>query len=645
MVARKSSSTPTQIWTFGARPPVEGGERVEELLRLSDEYYDKLIEIEIARLSEYRETRRFYAPELVECEEQLADAQASTGSPVDREARVAAAQTALRLATAQFEASLQPARDAYEERTSGAPAELLVELRAARQESRSAKRDGAAQIREAQAVLREATREGNLERRAAARSALQATRDAVAERRSAAESALKAVKSRMRAYALPPRTKAVVNDRVLDEMLGEDWPEAWQDLAQADRSASDQRKQARAQCGLPPGVYLLVEAAVAQAIDSRRAQGRGPKRVEVHQSWRIGVQLLPALTWAELCACTSTKVRLELGEQRGRRNNATVALRVGSNPDRSPIWARWPVRIHRALDPGAAIKWAWVSVRRSGLGYRYELQLTNESEAYVRVPPESGHVSVDLTPETTRAGIVVATWSGSDGRSGQVELGHELLHRIRQSDAVRAARERLERREWRLLRWVLHRSGSRITGWRPRHALTVLLWARDWSCLELGGRDRVESLWRDWRGERLEQRLDLFAGGRAIAAWAARHALTPRELLAWQIELWRRKDAHLRQLADGQSRRSRKGRDEQYRVLASALARQYRTLSIDTSSRVPGDGEQGAQARALATGRLREVLVERFTADFVATARKAERTLDPSPGEESTEASEVPGAA
>lgn len=77
MVARKTSTLPTRIYSYYAKPPTSGGERVDELLRLGARYYNALIGIERERLREYRETRKFYAPEIEELEQALLDARAS----------------------------------------------------------------------------------------------------------------------------------------------------------------------------------------------------------------------------------------------------------------------------------------------------------------------------------------------------------------------------------------------------------------------------------------------------------------------------------------------------------------------------------------------------------------------------------------
>ena len=47
MVARKTSTLPTRIYSYHALAPTRGAERVTELLRLAERYYDALIGIEL----------------------------------------------------------------------------------------------------------------------------------------------------------------------------------------------------------------------------------------------------------------------------------------------------------------------------------------------------------------------------------------------------------------------------------------------------------------------------------------------------------------------------------------------------------------------------------------------------------------------
>lgn len=630
MVARKSSVTPTNIWSYEARGPVSNAALVHQICQRASSYYDQLIEIERQRIQEYRETRRHYAPKLVELEQALEDARASTAP--DADSRQAEAKAALQLETLSIELEMRPAREAYEDRTSGAPRELLERRRQVRAEWQEAK----------------LTR-GNPQ-----------TKPLKAE--------LERLGAEIRKHAAPPRLKEKINERVLAEMLEEEWPDVWKDLMQADNSAREQRIAARRDCGIPPGCYLLVEKSVEQAIAARRPLS--PLRKERHFNWRIGVQLTPDIAASELHQQGNTRVRWSVS----KGGYGSVWLRVGSEEgSKSPVWAEFPVRIHRMPPPSARVKWAWISIRERAGSLHYELQLSQEDASFARKAPESGVVTVEMVaPRQRRDGAwVLAEWRGDDGALGELllpgadasaqyedgaswrrqrrvrkrRLGLEA--RLAYPDKVRATIEGHREYAYRLLRRVLRLDGQPTTGWRRGDAMTIRQLCQDWACHVLGAGDWTvtREMWRAWRSERDRNGLDYYAALPEASRWAAARGWDARQRLAWWAELWSRKYAHLTRLADACSRSSRNARGEEFASQARALAARYRDLRITKESLVPTNGTEGAQRRVLGPGELREALVEEFSAEFTTTARAAEIRPDSSVGGAQSTSEQVPGAA
>ena len=116
-------------------------------------------------------------------------------------------------------------------------------------------------------------------------------------------------------------------------------------LVESDRINDEARarvKVARAECGVYWGTYLLVEAAVDAAVKSktdpafRRWDGRG----------RLGVQIQGGMPAGELFGDdTRAQIAPTADHRAGRRagTRRMLRLRVGSTPDRQPIWAEWPM--------------------------------------------------------------------------------------------------------------------------------------------------------------------------------------------------------------------------------------------------------------------------------------------------------------
>jgi len=65
---RKTSTTPTRIWSFGALEPTENQKLLLDQLFLANRYYNTLIEIERKRRERFREIRSAAVPELAGCE-------------------------------------------------------------------------------------------------------------------------------------------------------------------------------------------------------------------------------------------------------------------------------------------------------------------------------------------------------------------------------------------------------------------------------------------------------------------------------------------------------------------------------------------------------------------------------------------------
>lgn len=115
MVARKTSSLPTRIWSFAAKVSREWRDQCSEILSRQHAYKHRLIRIEEARLKEYRDTRKHYVPEITDIERDLRLALDLAPSD-ERQAQIDAAREALSSALASFEKLCAPARAEFLER-------------------------------------------------------------------------------------------------------------------------------------------------------------------------------------------------------------------------------------------------------------------------------------------------------------------------------------------------------------------------------------------------------------------------------------------------------------------------------------------------------------------------------------------------
>lgn len=577
---RKTSTTPTRIWSFHALAPTLGAESVRDILFRQNRYYNKMIEVERDRIDDYQQIRRFYAPELAALETAEKDAQSAVEETIEAIAKWRAQQFI----------------ETGKKLKKTPPTLVLVGMLTIKKE----------ELKQARVRTRECKQ--------AFEALLGPAREEFARRK------------KSRGEGVGPRTKSVLNADVLREMLSEDWPEAWRELAQCDDAAHDRSLKARAECELPTGCYLLVEQAAQKAIqDSRPAP---PRFRRFDGGGRIGVQIIGAPTVATLSA--GTMFRLQVTETKRSGQYGVASIRIGSNADRSPIWAEFPVRLHRPLPTDGIAKWAWIKVTREGPRIRYELQITLEAPSFAedRIKRGRGRVAVNFGWCRQPTGIRVAYWVSDDGEHGEIVIPDALVLRLTRPESLRSHADRYRDGAYRLVRVVSALAGSRLT-----HASRcvsdvrreqIKRMARAYSEYVLG--ERRIPLWEAWKQDRSARPLDFFASLPESSRWLRKRVPGCSASMRWAfwLELWTRKDSHLRSMESAVTVGARNARDELLRESALVLARRFGYVVIDNASiadmvRVPAKEGTDAQTdvarsqRALvAPGRFREIVKEVF---------------------------------
>lgn len=380
-----------------------------------------------------------------------------------------------------------------------------------------------------------------------------------------------------------------------------DDPELCQRLTDISAAAADAVRTARATCGCHWGTYLIVE----QAIDAAR---RGPTPPHFRRwtgAGTIAVQLQGGLDESGLQHDRRLQIDLPSSDAWCRRRDpqqrTRVRLRIGSD-GRDPVWAEWPLIMHRPLPAGSKIMWARVRRERLGGKDRWSLLLTLRLPDGHRVEYcGDGAVAIDVGWRMRGNNLRVAYILGDHGKEGEATIGADVLRDLRRVDALRSTRDR-----------AMDRMRAELAPWWQQHmpgAETIARWRSQARFAALIGR---------WRT------------ARALRAWAA--SATSAELDDADCEMfdradrWRRKDKHLwtweANLRDKVLRRRR----ERYRVLAADLARAYRTLVIEDfdlrqtqKSPAPEADDSAARAprwqqRAAACSELRGCLIDAFAA-------------------------------
>lgn len=566
--------TAVRVYRAHASPPVVGAAEVTEILRAGGRYYNALVEIERHRSERFNEIRRELAPELAAREDEYARLD-------DRAEELVRA----------IKQSRRTHWRKTSERTRTTPGDLEGELAKIQAEKRR--------------VSAEAT----------------PLRRAFVERLAPDNDRYKTVVQARGAAGVGPRSKERINAEVLEEMVADPRTDpVWVRVRLSDAQALRERKVARSRCGLPPGTYLTIEDAVARAI--KDSNPRPPRFRAARGGGRVAVQLHKT-TWADVIAGTSTFLRLRPNPIPGRKGRSSehflADIRVGSN-GRAPVWATFPVRVHRQPPDDALVKWAWVTVWRVGERTHYELQFVLGHAAFdvstrLAGVGDGGHIRIGW--RQTETGVRVASWP-----AGELEVPTAMLARAQRVERLLSHADTHYNHVVRVLALFLRGRGMRWDHLRParaRHQLRAVLVA--WAEHHFGA-PGVKLLWKRWREERLAAGRDLFCALRE--ADRALRTVSPEARLAWWCYLWTRKDAHLRQWAADAQRRFENARDAHYRAAAIKLATTFETITIDNYSitdvrlrpkpvSLPGDEiNETAQhnGQLAAPGRFREILLE-----------------------------------
>jgi hypothetical protein len=322
--------------------------------------------------------------------------------------------------------------------------------------------------------------------------------------------------------------------------------------------SAELQRSARKHCGVYWGTYLLVEAAHDQVRAAPLWDGAEPSDPRFQRfsgEGRVGMQLQGGLPVAEVFG---DDTRLQIAqidptawydEKRGERKKAShtvLSLRIGSE-GRAPIWARWPMTMHRPLPPGGMIKWATISLRKDGPREEWSLELTVSSPE-VETTPRKGVVAIDIGWRKIDQEIRVAMWQGDDGQAGELRLPALLVSGLEKPEALRSTRDKLFDQARDALKAAL--VPLRVPVALEAPLKTLGQWRSP---------ARLAAFCRRWKNQRFEGDVEAYLA----------------------LETWRYHDHHLWAWESGHRRSTLRHRKELYRVFAASLADRYGTLVLE----------------------------------------------------------------
>jgi hypothetical protein len=271
---------------------------------------------------------------------------------------------------------------------------------------------------------------------------------------------------------------------------------------------------------------------------------------------QLAVQLQGGLETSEAMRAKDTRVRIVLvpGGTRGRRYGV-LWLRVGSKGNK-PVWAKWPIKLHRAIPDAAQWKWVRVSLRPEATREHWSVEITVDDPAEhphelgVRHTGQMGAVAVEWEWSPVENGSIrVARWADTMGEHGEVFLPALIAAGIRHPDGIRAVRDIALDDFKPKLATAIQESKDKLPTWLREAGNNLHMWK---------SASRFRDLARRWRIERCD---------------AARSAY---EIL----DAWEGRESHLYDYECGARREALRERKDTYRVLAAKWSRHYKTVLL-----------------------------------------------------------------
>lgn len=378
------------------------------------------------------------------------------------------------------------------------------------------------------------------------------------EMRTAIRQARKAARRRVDTSALDAEAKQIRTElKKVRDALREAKRAVAQDesvqaaIREANETAAQAVKQARAESGLYWGTYLMVE----KAMDRARKAMADPRFQPFKGSGRIGVQLQGGLPCEAVFGSDSRLQVDPVPEEawtspvrgvRRRLSRTKLRIRVGSE-GRSPLWAEFPMIMHRPLPAGSLIKWAWVIRDRIATHYRWRVQfVVDVPDAPKQV--DGLAVGLDVGWRRVDAGLRVAYWHGEDGDHGELVLPNDFLAQLRKVDDLRSIRDK-----------HFDEIRSILTGWLAVNPHPDWLREHTRGLIHWRSTNRMAALVLEWRDRRFDGDEEIFAA----------------------LEAWRKRDRHLYDWEGFQRKKVLRRRREIYRTFAAQLSTRYKHFILE----------------------------------------------------------------
>lgn len=231
-----------------------------------------------------------------------------------------------------------------------------------------------------------------------------------------------------------------------------------------------------------------------------------------------------------------------------KRRYCLLKLRIGSAPENQqiPVWAAWPMVMHRPLPPDAVVKSAAVHLRMIGPREEWSVVITVEfPEPVCLVPADAPRVAIDVGWRILDDGILVATCVDDHGGQEKLVLPPKLLSKFQKTEELRSIRATSFNEILSVL--LKHRELVELPTWFPK---SLAHWT---------SANRLQGMIQHWKDNRFDGDDEFFA----IA------------------EAWRHNDEHLWRWEADEAKSAQRFRREIYRCFASRMSKKYSRVVME----------------------------------------------------------------
>jgi hypothetical protein len=267
--------------------------------------------------------------------------------------------------------------------------------------------------------------------------------------------------------------------------------------------------------------YQLAKAQAAKdggSLHFRRWDGSGKVTVRFQnalrtsdafsKSRRLQIEPVPEEAWTS----ESRAIRRKVGRTFAR-------TRIGSNPDRTPVWLELPIILHRPMPAGGMIRSASVIREGIGLSWRYRLivRVREESRAQLKLAGQGIGIAVRVHFKT--GGLGVAEWYSENGSSGSFAIPDSDVRQFLKVDELQS-----------IITSALREIQLRLGSWVACRPLPGTLGHLTQDALQDSSPRAMLRLTMSWEQARFPEDVQMFS---AVADWRKQYI----HLWTWQAHL------------------------------------------------------------------------------------------------------------